>query len=183
MARALSNDLRSRVLAASDDGISARSAAERFGIDVSTAIAWIASACQGRRSAAKQGRPDGSLDAHEALIVGLIDKTKDITLNEMVLRLAEDKVIRIGRSALDVWLRKRGWTFKKRPHTHSSRNGADLLKRRREWFDAQLDLDPSKLVFIDETDISTKMAGCADVLHAANGADLACRMDIGKQRL
>lgn len=35
---------------------------------------------------------------------------------------------------------------------------ADLLKRRREWFDAQLDLDPSKLVFIDETGLSTKMA-------------------------
>lgn len=123
MARALSNDLRSRVLAASDDGMSARSAAERFGIGVSTAIAWIASARQGRRSAAKQGRRGGSrLDAHEAFIIGLIDKTKDITLNEMVLRLAEDKAVQIGRSALDVWLRKRGWTFKKRPHTHWSRN-------------------------------------------------------------
>ena len=32
------------------------------------------------------------------------------------------------------------------------------MKRRREWFEAQLDLDPAKLVFIDETGLSTKMA-------------------------
>ena len=35
---------------------------------------------------------------------------------------------------------------------------ADLLKRRQAWFDGQLDLDPAKLVFIDETGLSTKMA-------------------------
>jgi transposase len=123
MARALSDDLRSRVLAASDNGMSARSAAARFGIGISTAISWIASARQGQLSAAKQGRRGGSrLDAHEAFIVEMIDGAKDITLNEMVLRLKEDKAICIGRSALDVWLRKRGWTFKKRPPTHWSRN-------------------------------------------------------------
>ena len=32
------------------------------------------------------------------------------------------------------------------------------MKRRRDWFDGQLDLDPAKLVFIDETGLSTKMA-------------------------
>ena len=123
MARALSEDLRSRVLAASDDGMSARSAAARFGIGISTAIAWIASARQGQRNAAKQGRRGGSrLDAHEAFIVGMIERAKDVTLNEMVLRLAEEKAVRIGRSALDIWLRKRGWTFKKRPHMRWSRN-------------------------------------------------------------
>jgi transposase len=30
--------------------------------------------------------------------------------------------------------------------------------RRRAWFDGQLDLDPSRLIFIDETSASTKMA-------------------------
>lgn len=34
----------------------------------------------------------------------------------------------------------------------------DVLKRRRVWFDGQLDLDPEKLIFIDETGLSTKMA-------------------------
>ncbi|CAA9482636.1 MAG: Mobile element protein [uncultured Sphingomonadaceae bacterium] len=34
----------------------------------------------------------------------------------------------------------------------------DVLKRREEWFEGQLDLDPDKLVFIDETWASTNMA-------------------------
>lgn len=32
------------------------------------------------------------------------------------------------------------------------------MKRRRAWFDGQPDLDPARLVFIDETGLSTKMA-------------------------
>ena len=33
----------------------------------------------------------------------------------------------------------------------------DILKRRHEWFEAQLDLDPERLIFIDETWASTNM--------------------------
>lgn len=32
------------------------------------------------------------------------------------------------------------------------------MMRRQAWFDSQLDLDPAKLVFIDETGLNTKMA-------------------------
>jgi transposase len=34
----------------------------------------------------------------------------------------------------------------------------DILIRRQAWFDSQRDLDPARLVFIDETGASTKMA-------------------------
>ena len=34
----------------------------------------------------------------------------------------------------------------------------DVLKRRQVWFEEQLDLDPERLVFVDETGLSTKMA-------------------------
>lgn len=85
--------------------MSARSAVARFGIGISTAVAWIASARAGRLSPAKQGRRGGSRrDAHEDFIVGMIEEAKDITLNEMVLRLHEERTVSIGRSALDVWL-------------------------------------------------------------------------------
>lgn len=33
-----------------------------------------------------------------------------------------------------------------------------MLRRRRAWFEGQLDLDPARLIFIDETAASTKMA-------------------------
>jgi transposase len=34
----------------------------------------------------------------------------------------------------------------------------DVVKRRQEWFEGQIDLDPERLVFIDETWASTNMA-------------------------
>ena len=52
---AFSDDLRSRVLSASRDGMSALWAAARLGIGASKAIAWIASARQGQMTPAKQG--------------------------------------------------------------------------------------------------------------------------------
>jgi transposase len=36
--------------------------------------------------------------------------------------------------------------------------GPDVARRRRAWFDAQPDLDPERLIFIDESGTSTKMA-------------------------
>lgn len=123
MARALSGDLLSRVLKACSDGMSARQAAGRFGVGVSTAIRWVGRAKIGERTARLQGwRRRSALDPHATFIVRMIDETKDVTLNEMVKRLAHEADIRISRSALSVWLRRRGWTFKKRPHMHWSRS-------------------------------------------------------------
>ncbi|MER8952776.1 IS630 family transposase [Mesorhizobium sp. M0833] len=159
MGRALSGDLRSRVLKASDEGMSARQAAARFGVGVSSAIRWIARAKIGELAPRPQGRRRASsLDAHEAFIVGLIEERKDITLNEMVERLVAEQSVRISRSALSAWLRGHGWTFKKKSAHALEQGRLDILKRRRDWFDGQLDLDPAKLVFIDETGLSTKMA-------------------------
>ena len=123
MARALSDDLRSRVLQASSDGLSARQAAARFGVGISTAIRWIGRAKLGERSARAQGWRRGSrLDPHENFVVEMIEARKDITLKEMLVRLANEVGLLIGRSALSVWLGRRGWTFKKRPHMHWSRS-------------------------------------------------------------
>lgn len=122
MGKALSGDLRWRVVKASDEGMSARQAAARFGVGVSSAIRWIARAKIGELSPRPQGRRRvSSLDAHEAFVVGLIEEHKDITLNEMVARLEGEQSVRISRSALSAWLGRRGWTYKKSPRTHWSR--------------------------------------------------------------
>lgn len=91
------SEVKARLVAAEEDGVdkakiqsggmSARSAAARFGIGISTAIAWIASARQSQVSAAKQGRPGGSrLDDDQAFIVGMIEASKDITLNVITFK-------------------------------------------------------------------------------------------------
>lgn len=123
MSRAYGIDLRERVLDAANAGASARSVAARFGIGVATAIVWIRRAREtGERTARRQGKPRGScLDPHEAFIVAMIATDKDITLNEMVVRLRNDHNVGISRSGLNVWLRGRGWTYKKSPHMHWSR--------------------------------------------------------------
>ena len=122
MGRALSGDLRLRVLKASDEGMSARQAAARFGVGVSSAVRWIARAKIGELAPRPQGRRRASsLDTHEAFIVGMIEERKDITLNEMVERLVAERSVRISRSALSAWLRGHGWTFKKSPRTHWSK--------------------------------------------------------------
>jgi transposase len=46
---------------------------------------------------------------------------------------------------------------KKSAHA-SEQDRPDVLKRRQDWFEGQLDLDPTRLVFIDETWASTNMA-------------------------
>jgi hypothetical protein len=89
--------------------------------------------------------------------VGLIEERRDITLHEMAARLLAEHAVSIRRSALSAWLRGRGWTFKKvRPCTGTG--GSRCLKRRQDWFEAQPNLDPERLVFIAEIGLSTKMA-------------------------
>lgn len=46
---------------------------------------------------------------------------------------------------------------KKSAHA-AEQNRPDILRRREAWFEGQLDLHPERLVFIDETGASTKMA-------------------------
>jgi transposase len=112
MGKALSGDLRWRVVKASDEGMSARQAAARFGVGVSSAIRWIARAKIGELSPRPQGRRRASiLDAYEAFIVGMIEEHKDITLNEMVARLESEQSVQISRSALSAWLGRRGWSY------------------------------------------------------------------------
>ena len=102
--------------------VGAAGAAGRFGVGISSAIRWIARARIGELAPRPQGRRRASsLDAHEAVIVGMIEQRKDITLNEMVERLATERSVKISRSALSAWLCGRGWTFKKSPPTHWSK--------------------------------------------------------------
>jgi transposase len=98
MARAYSQDLRDRVLAATAEGLSARQVAARFGVGISTAIVWVRRARQGgERSARLQGQPRRSkLDAHIDFLLGLVERICDITLREMQVRLRDERGVLAG---------------------------------------------------------------------------------------
>jgi transposase len=122
MTRSLSADLRGRVIAAIEEGVSTREAARRFRIGISTAGSWYRRYREtGEMEARKQGQPSRSkLDAHEAFILGLIEDAPDITLTEIVERLATERGERAAPSTVWLFLDRRGITFKKRRRTPPS---------------------------------------------------------------
>lgn len=124
MARAYSVDLRERVVAAIEQGLSTHQAAARFSIGISTAGAWARlKRRQGDVRPGRQGKPKGSvLDAHADFILGVLEDKPDTTLDELVERLAAERAVRIVRTAVWKFLDRRDLTHKKRRRTPASRN-------------------------------------------------------------
>src|SRR6478752_10829475 len=103
MARSYSQDLRDRVIEATESGTSARKAAARFEVAASTAIKWLERLRDsGERSARRQGRRPGSkLDPHGDVLLAAVEA--DSTLEELRRRLAEERGVRASISTI--------WTF------------------------------------------------------------------------
>jgi transposase len=123
MARALSMDLRTRVLAAIEAGLSCRQAAARFGVSVSSAIRWRARQRRhGNALPRKQGgdRRSHRIEAHAKTILGLLETARDITLAEMQAALAA-KGVAVAIGTLWRFFDRRRITLKKRPRTPLSR--------------------------------------------------------------
>ena len=125
MGRAMSVDLRLRVVEAIDGGLSTREAARRFAIGIATAGAWHRLWRRtGSVAPRRQGHPVRSkLDAHETFIMALVDADKDITLTEIAERLKADRRAIASRALVWYFFDKRGVTFKKRLRTRPSRTG------------------------------------------------------------
>src|ERR671916_967839 len=92
MSKALSVDLRERVVAAVAAGASCRAAAARFGVSASSAIRWAALVREaGSVAPGPLGgdRRSAQIEAHAALILRLVDQKSDITLREIQAQLAK----------------------------------------------------------------------------------------------
>ena len=91
MSKALSVDLRERVVAAVAAGASCRAAATRFGVSASSASRWCALAREaGPVAPGPLGgdRRSARIEAHAALILDLLEQKSDITLAEIQAELA-----------------------------------------------------------------------------------------------
>jgi transposase len=164
MSKALSVDLRERVVRAVAAGVSCRSAAARFGVSAPSAIRRCARLReQGSIVPGPLGgdRRSERIEAHAALILHQVEHTPDITLGEFQAILAGAGVA-AGITTLWRFLRRRQITLKKKSVHAAEQARADVLKRRWAWFEHQLDLDPEQLIFIDETWTSIKMARSHD---------------------
>jgi transposase len=122
MSKALSVDLRERVVAAIAAGASCRAAASRFGVSAASAIRWRALE-RGTGSVAPKAlggdRRSERIEAHAPLILGLVERTSDITLKEIRAELAEAGVS-VGIGTLWRFFGRRRMTWRKRPPTPRS---------------------------------------------------------------
>ncbi|WP_373488611.1 IS630 family transposase [Blastomonas sp.] len=159
MAHALSMDLRARLLAAVDGGLSCRAAAARFGVAPSTAIRWRAQRCQ---TGSFDPKPQGGdmrsrrIEERGDDILALWEAHKDITLEELRAGMAEIG-FQVSVAGLHRFFVRRGMTPQKKTGHAIEQDRPDVLKQRHDWFDGQLDLEPERLVFIDETWTATNM--------------------------
>jgi transposase len=118
-----SGDLRDRVAAAVAAGTSARAAAGRFGVSLSTAIRWAQRlrAAGHAQACATGGDHRSRLVEHRAAVLELVAKQPDLTLQEIRGALAAGHGITVGLTSLWRFIRAQQITLKKRAYTPPSR--------------------------------------------------------------
>jgi transposase len=141
-------------------GLSCRQAAERFGVSASSAIRWLDRLKKhGDVAAKRQGgdRKSGRIEAEAAFLLGEVAETPDLTLVELQEKL-KARGVSVGIGTLWRFFDRRRITFKTKTAHAAEQQRCDVKAAREAWFEGQLDLDPRRLIFIDETSASTKMA-------------------------
>jgi transposase-like protein len=160
MGRPYSTDLRERVVGAvCKGGLSCHQAAAQFGVGISTAILWV-----------QRFRKTGSVEPDQIggykpkKISGqyrdwLVQRcrTADFTLRGLVAELAE--ACPESRLPHGVGVRPRRETqSQKKTLIAAEQDRPDVARRRAQWMKYRDRIDPSRLVFIDETWTKTNMA-------------------------
>jgi transposase len=155
--RPLSNDLRERIIAAVDNHEgSRREIARRFRVDVSC----ITRLLQLRRQTGSiEPRPHGGgktpmLDqTHLERLRNLVAKHPDATLRDLRDRLG------VTGSIMIVWraLKSLGITRKKKTKHAAEQDRPDVQKKREVFREEIATIEPGRLVFVDETGVTTAM--------------------------
>jgi len=123
MSKALSVDLRVRVLAAVALGATHREAGERFGVSAASVSRW-------RKREREQGDPcplrlggdrrSDRIEAHHDAVMGALGPGQDATIEEVRASLAEQGLI-FGYGTIQRFFVRHRITRKKRPRTPASR--------------------------------------------------------------
>jgi transposase len=124
MAGAYSQDLRDRVIdAVIVEGMSRRTAAERFGVSESSAINWVERfERSGSRTARRMGghlRP--KLELRREFLAALRSGKPDITLQALCDRLLAERGVKADTSMMSRFFRREDVTLKKRRSSHVNR--------------------------------------------------------------
>jgi len=130
MAKSLSEDLRARVVAAVDGGLSRRAAAARFGVAAASAVRWVR---EWRETGATCAKPQGGdrrshrVEAYRDIILAAIERRVDITLVELAELLRQEHGASFATSTIWRFLDRHSMTFKK----NGARQRAGAARRSR----------------------------------------------------
>jgi transposase len=116
MGRAVSSDLRLRIVKGISGGKSRRAVAAQFEVAPSTAVRIQARyTATGSVAPARQGRPEGSgkLGPYREAIVGKVRAKPDITMPDLSIWLEAEHGVSVDPSNLSKFLCREGFTYKK----------------------------------------------------------------------
>jgi transposase len=138
-------------------GASARTAAAQFGVSVASAVRWS------QRQRQTGGVAPGKLGGHRKPVLlperewllARVAAEPDLTLRGLLADLA-DRGVKASYGALWLFLEREGLSFKKSLFA-SEQDRPAIARRRMQWRKYQNRLDPTRLVFIDETWAKTNM--------------------------
>jgi transposase len=153
----LSNDLRQRILDAIDNREgSRRKLAARFAVNTATITRLLKLR---RETGSIEPRPHGggvepTLD-HDALerLRKLVEETPDATLEALKQKMG----VSGSRMIICRALQKLGLPLKKKSPHASERDTPEVQEERREFAEAVEPIEPGRLVFVDETGVTTAM--------------------------
>lgn len=158
MGKPYSDDLRERVVAAIEAGHTRVKVAKLYNMALSTVGGIIK-----RKRETGSVSPDKfggyktfTLEPHTDRVKELVAEQPDITLAEIQVRLAKEKV-KVSQSGIFRFLRHINLTFKKKSLHAAEQDRPDVAAARKALRKEQKILDPKQLVFIDETAATTKM--------------------------
>jgi len=153
----LSNDLRSRILDAVDNHEgSRRKLAARFKVNTSTITRLLQLRCQ---TGSSEPRPHGGGIAPTLDQAGL-DRLRDLVKDDpdATLEMLKQR-LGISGSLMIVWrgLQKLGLPLKKKSPHASERDTPEVQAKRRSFRKKIEPIEPKRLVFVDETGVTTAM--------------------------
>ena len=116
MGHSYSMDLRERVVASVNEGLSRREAARLFKVSDSCAVKLLQRvAATGSAAPARQGRPPGhgKLSAHRDFLIASVNEKPDITMPELAGKLLAARGVAVTAPSLSRLLCAAGFSYKK----------------------------------------------------------------------
>ena len=158
MGKPYSVDLRKRVVAAIEGGMSRNQAAKQFGVAISTAINWMKRVDETGSVAPGQmgGHKPKAISGEHAVWLSQRIRIDDFTLRGLVTELA-GRGLKVDYHSVWDFVHAEKLSFKKSV-VAGERDRPDVARRRVQWTKYQGRVEPERLVFIDETWTRTDMA-------------------------